>query len=417
MDQIPLLKPTQSYWNLTKLTEIFLHHCERHNIVVWAEFGSLIGLKRHGGAVIPWDYDGDFGMMVADKERFLKTFIEETEDEIVADRDYYYSDPGCMAFYLKNYPDDIIDIIFYEETEHNINSLMNEKTKHDYPSNDGYCYQKVDFYPLSKELMLGHFVYVPYNWDKILTINYGTWKEYPDKFKNYIDQPFLGSPFHEMSRYSINNFEELKKLVDTSTVPFILDKTDFLSCDQEQYQKLIDNQSSGIYGYKSSISWSYLEEPAHKVWTDYLSKSLTHNVVDSPIDDKSFLPEIWNKYVENKLGDWYKLSLCWVMTNSPKVTHFHTDPEYAGGYMKLLAGEKIWWCIAPLDYHYLCNKGYSVKSLAKLQIHELMQLENNYLFGKIYTGVVRDEDLLWFPVNTLHKVITTKDSYEFGGYL
>lgn len=416
MNNTPLNKLPLSYWNLTKLTEILLHHCEMHQIVVWAEFGSLIGLKRHGGSIIPWDYDGDFGMFQKDKQRFLDTFMKETNGEIVTDV-AYYEDQGCLAFYLKNYPNDIIDIIFYEETETTINSLQNVTTKKNYPSNDNYCYQKKDFYPLSKELMLGHFVYVPNNWEKILAIHYDNWKEYPEKFRNYVDAKFLGSPFQPIPRYTITHFSQLKELVEKSTVPFILDKTPFLSVDQDFYQQLINNQKSGIYGYHSSISWSHSEEPAKKVWSDFLSGQLKYNVVDSPVDDKSWLPNYWNEYTRKKLGDSYHLSLCWVMTNSPQVTHFHTDPEYAGGYMKLLSGEKIWWCIAPAEYQYLCSKGHSVASMAKLSIHQLMQLEDNYLFGKIYLGVITNKDFFWFPTNTLHKVITTKDSYGFGGYI
>lgn len=417
MDRFPLEKPTQNYWNLTKLTEILLHHCEKYNIIIWAEFGSLIGIKRHGGAVIPWDYDGDFGMMNNDKNRFLGTFTNEVGSDVIVDVNYYYSDPGCMAFYLKDYPDDIIDIIFYEETENTINSLQNDTTKATYPSNDNYCYQKENFYPLTKTLMLGHVIYIPNKWEKVLTINYGNWEEYPEKFKNYIIPHFLRSPFLEIPKYYITNFSELQKLVETSDVPFILPKTEFLSHNLEEYQRLVNGQKTDIYGYQSSISWDYLEEPAIKVWNDYLSKNLKHNVVDAPIDDKSILPNDWNEYVKNKLGNAYKLSLTWVMTNSPKITHFHTDPEYAGGYMKLISGEKIWWCVAPVDFIYLCSKGHSVTSMAKLQMHELMQLENNYLFGKIYVDIITDGDLLWFPVNTLHKVITIKDSYGFGGYL
>lgn len=419
----------QSYWNLIKLTEILLHHCEKNQIIVWAEFGSLLGLKRHGQSIIPWDYDGDFGMMVTDKKRFLESFIQETKEEIVTDINYY-NDEGCLAFFLKEYPDDIIDIIFYEETEDIINSLQNNVTKETYPSNDNYSYQKNDFYPLSKELMLGHFVYVPHNWEKILVINYDNWKEYPTEFQNFINAKFLKSPFRSLPEYIINDFNELKKLVETSTEPFILSNTSLLSSDQGTFEKLISNQTNNIYGYQSSISWTFLEEPAGKVWSDFLKGNLTYNVVDSPIDDKSILPDDWNAYVKNKfnncnvnkdenksVGDPYQLSLCWVMTNSPKITHFHTDPEYAGGYMKLLSGEKIWWCISPEDYNYLCSKGHSVNSMAKLSICELMQLENNYLFGKIYVNVITNEDLIWFPINTLHKVITTQDSYGFGGYL
>ncbi|XWV25754.1 putative histone demethylase [Tupanvirus soda lake] len=417
MNSTVLERPNQTYWNITRITEELLHHCEKHGITIWIEFGSLIGLMRHGGAIIPWDYDGDYGMFVEDKERFIETFLKEKSLDTVLDIDYY-QDEGCLALHPVDNMDDIVDIIFYKKIGDKVDSLQNDKTKINYPSNDGYCYNKDDLLPLRKTLMLGHMVYYPNNWDKVLKINYGNWYEYPQNYTNYIVPKYLQSPFKNIPEYYLSDFEYLKELVETKTTPFVLKNTKLLSCNKSLYTgQLICTQKRNIYGYTSSITWEQDEKDPVNVWRNYCNNKLNFNIVDSPVDDKTILPNEWNIYVHNKLDNNYDFALTWIMTNAPKVTHFHTDPDYAGGFMKLLEGEKIWWCILPEDYQYLLSKNHTISSIAKLNMYELLQLEDGYLFGKIYVTTITDGDFIWFPINTPHKVITTKHSYGYGGYL
>ena len=417
MNSVINTKPTDAYWNISRITEELLHHCEKHSITIWAEFGSLIGLKRHGGSVIPWDYDGDYGIFIDDKQRFIETFLSEKNPNTILNIDYY-NDEGCLALHPVGNEEDIVDLIFYCVTETLVDSLQSDKTKTEYPSNNGYCYNKNDFFPLRKDLMLGHTVYYPNNWQAVLAINYDAWYEYPINFRNYIIPKFLDSPFKPIKKYhGIDKFSRLKNLVETNNEPFILCDTTLLTVTQEKYQEFINCQHRKIYGYKSSITWDQVENNAKDVWEKFLSNQLDFNIVDSPIDYKYILPAEWREYSWKKLTDNYDFAITWIMTNNPKITHFHIDPEYAGGFMKLLAGEKIWWCVSANDYQYLLKRGYTIASMAQLEMHELLKLENCYLFGKIYVSYLSDNDFIWFPINTLHKVITTKNSYGFGGYL
>ena len=408
-------KPTKTYWTLFKLAEELLSTCEKHNIVVWAEFGSLIGLQRHAG-LIPWDYDGDFGMFVSDKNKFLKALTAEKSDDIIIDIDYYHDD-GCLALRLADNSIDVVDLIFYDDTETGVDSVQNDKTKADYPSNDGYCYKLDDFYPLKKTLFLGHQVRVPNNIDNALKVHYTNWREIPSQFENYITSKYLQWAIKPILVCQANNFAHLKELVEKLDCPMILRKTAFLDCPIDKYAAMIENQKTEIFGYDSSITWTTSQTNAKQIWHKYITNNLKFNIIDSPTDDKSLLLTEWNEYVKNKLADNYQFALTWVLTNSPKTTHFHIDPGFAGGFMKLLQGEKIWWCIKPTDYQYLLNKGHTVKTLTKMPMHQIIQLEDNYLFGKIYADVIKDHDLIWFPINTLHKVITINNSYGFGGYL
>ncbi|MCR5108025.1 MAG: LicD family protein [Lachnospiraceae bacterium] len=50
--------------------------CNRHNIKWWMDWGTMLGLIRHGG-YIPWDDDVDISMMRPDYERFLKYAKDE----------------------------------------------------------------------------------------------------------------------------------------------------------------------------------------------------------------------------------------------------------------------------------------------------------------------------------------------------
>lgn len=215
----------------------------------------------------------------------------------------------------------------------------------------------------------------------------------------------------------VSNIQDLIDCVESFSTPFIIRNTDLLNCSFQDFSKLADQQTTLLKGYSSSLTWDFAELSARDVLEKWQSGTLAENIVDAPVDaQESVMPKEMQIYLKEKLGEKYTHALCWIFTVAPKVTHFHTDPIYAGGWMKLLEGEKIWWLVAPKDYHYLVERGHSVESMAKLEFSEMLELENGYLQDKIYSDIIRAGDLLWFPIYTLHKVITTKSSYGFGGY-
>lgn len=404
-----------SYWNLLKLTEELLHICERHNIIIWPECGSLLGYHRHSG-IIPWDYDGDYGLFATDRNKFIELFNKEKSQNTILDVNYY-KDDGCLIIHFNDNLDDTIDIVFYNQTQTGIDSIQKAETKQAYSCSYPYYMSNDEFHPLKESVFIGHKIYIPNKSEKILETTYGNWKECPKEFQDFVSDNFVVSPFKFITTHTINDFNELRNLIEKSDVPLIVKNSSLLNCSQSQFQKLIEEQKSPIWGYYTSSTWNTDDYFGKQIWKDYTNNSLKVNIVDSPVDDRSMLPDEWTKYIMPKLGAKSHYALTWILTNMPKVTHFHTDPEYAGGFMKLLEGEKIWWCIAPNDYAYLKSKGHSVDTLAELNIYDILRIENNYMFGKLYVGKINENDIIWFPINCMHKVITTKHSFGFGGYL
>ena len=407
-------EPNNSYWNIFKLTEELLHICEKNDIVIWAEYGSLLGYYRHKG-VIPWDYDGDFGIFSKDKPKLIQAF-KVYKSNILLDTDFY-GDTGNSGLYFEGNFDDVIDIIYYDIKPDRIESMQSETTKINYPCKYNYCYDHNDFYPLEKTLFLGHTIYVPNKIERILKTVYGNWNEYPDEFKHYISEKYLRSPVKQIETFEINNFDNLTKTIENMNSPFIVKNFKLLTDDTEKFKNLIINQKAPIFGYYQDIDRVIDEYPAKDIFEQFISNQLKLNIVDSPVENKSILPQEWKTYIDNKLGENNDYSLTWILTNSPKITHFHTDPHFGGGFMKLIEGEKIWWCVNPVDFKFLTDQGHTVDELSKMNVNEIIRLDHNYLFGKLYVGKIADGDLIWFPINCLHKVITTKSSYGFGGYL
>lgn len=53
------------------LAQELLRVCEKHNLKIYAEFGTLLGAVRHKG-FIPWDDDMDFSMLRSDYEKLCQ---------------------------------------------------------------------------------------------------------------------------------------------------------------------------------------------------------------------------------------------------------------------------------------------------------------------------------------------------------
>ncbi|MDE6342751.1 MAG: LicD family protein [Muribaculaceae bacterium] len=78
---------------LMEMVEKLLEVCKKHDIKIWADAGTLLGVIRHKG-FIPWDDDIDLIMMREDYERLLKVAPQEFKHpyffQAVETDPYYY---------------------------------------------------------------------------------------------------------------------------------------------------------------------------------------------------------------------------------------------------------------------------------------------------------------------------------------
>jgi len=107
-------EPNSSYWGLFSIMEYVLAHCEKHKIPIFAEYGTLLGISRHNG-IIPWDWDGDYGVMEEYREKLSKSFeIDPLPKYLVMNKALYKHDDGTFCFTWKDNDDDMVDVVFYK---------------------------------------------------------------------------------------------------------------------------------------------------------------------------------------------------------------------------------------------------------------------------------------------------------------
>ena len=430
-----LSQPDPVHWRICAVLEALLTVAEKHNIPVWADYGTLLGLKRDKGVIL-WDYDADLGMWEHDRVRLMEAVkIEQTKGSItpllVMDENYY-KDVGCMAAYLAKdashtsfWNDDICDIIFNVQEGDIVKSLQTDKVLEEYPCAYNYSGKVSDVLPLKPDILLGHRVYTWNNWELPLNLTYKGWRVPLKNVSEWIVPAFHGPSVRPLREITATTFAEV--LAAKSDTPMIVRNTPLLHSSEERYREALAAQKRPIFGYSSTISWDKHQANADEIYTMFMAHQLPYNIVDAPVDDLSVLPADWLEVATKELGkETAEGALCWVMTNAPNLSHWHTDPEYndpaffsgnPGGWMKLIIGRKIWWALPKEHFSFLESKGHTVESVAKLTLSEMLQLENCYCWGKILVGEIGPGDMLWFPPGCLHKVVTLEHSKGWGGYI
>jgi hypothetical protein len=214
----------------------------------------------------------------------------------------------------------------------------------------------------------------------------------------------------------VSNFSELVFEVENSKKPFIVRDFNLMDISWEKF-KVCLSQEPEIFGYDETVNWDAKYNNGIVVLNSFLKNELKMNVVDSPITKENFLSSEWTSYAKSKLKEHYNFSSTYILTNKNKLTLYHTDPPYAGGYMYLKEGYKTWYCINPEDWNYLQSQNISRDEIIKMTDEEIEKLSNNYLVNKISKNYLSSNDFIWFPIDTLHKVTTEQKSWGIGGYL
>ena len=95
MNEFFVSNKRRSVWNVElELLEAVKSICERHNLVYYADGGTLLGAVRHSG-FIPWDDDLDISMMREDYDKFIAYAQQELPDGFFlqtpeTEEDYFY---------------------------------------------------------------------------------------------------------------------------------------------------------------------------------------------------------------------------------------------------------------------------------------------------------------------------------------
>lgn len=106
-----------------KLLEIAIEILNKHEVVSWAVAGTLLGIIRHDGKMIPWDDDIDIVIRLGQWQLKREEIIKDFEKRNLVIIDYYNDNFDFVPFikYLKIFEKNKYNIV-YEGKTHNANA-------------------------------------------------------------------------------------------------------------------------------------------------------------------------------------------------------------------------------------------------------------------------------------------------------
>jgi hypothetical protein len=412
------------YWEISRISELLLQVCEKDRVRIWAGYEALVGLIRYSG-VIP-NAEGIVWCVHHDEHSEFLRVIQETFLEHVQQHHEYVSISSRFEIEHGVFNDaERVRVFFYKEDQDQlvVTPELEIPNRDDirhrfvyrnerFPVETSYRLDQV--LPLVHTTFLGHRCFLPRNSIETLSSFDHNWQTYKrnGSYDSFFDRPAVLS----LPQFQPENFQVLLELLKTSKTPFCIRNSKLLHCSEEQFQELIRLQVNITTGYgKNSESIGYR---VGDIWQKYQQNKLDVNIVDSPIDSKeTVFTREWIDYAKSSLNELYENSLTWIFTNEPKLTEWHTDPDYGFAFMKLIKGEKIWWLVSPEEFDKLESNGFLESALERLTLVEILKINQFQLFGKVFVHTLKSNDELWFPFKTLHKVFTTEHSHGIGGYL
>jgi len=385
---------------LMSLMEKITHLCRMNKLSFWIDFGTLLGEHRHKN-IIPWDYDIDMCMCKTNYIKLIELFKNQPITNLYCDVNYYNNVDGCLFISDKKGDDIGIDVVCYIENNNMLQNTMSKEILQLYV--DNYDHLIMDIFPNIQVPFCGNYVNIPKNPIKILESEYGSeFMSIPfegDKWLLSNSDKFMSCPFIEVDIRS--------NIINSSITPYII-----RNCSKFKFElndlinSFLSEDPTTMWGYTDISKIEYEFVPPSILIDDWNTNKLKHILVDTVCTNSILFPE--------EIGDNMK---CYTLTKTNNLTEFHIDPDYGGGWMYLKLGIKLWWFISPYDMEFLSKNGITLLDLAGKNFTELLQLCDNYLWGKIYIGEARATDFIYFPRQWAHRVYTYDKSIGLSGYL
>lgn len=193
--------------------------------------------------------------------------------------------------------------------------------------------------------------------------------------------------------------------------PFLVPECREFGLDAAGFRALLAGEQDDLFGYHYFSDTEYeLRYVAPLMGLRRFEEgTLDFVIVDSPVQEPGrVLPAVLRGRVpDDEEGREY--ACCFVLTGAGRVTPFHTDPEFGGGYMHLLAGEKLWWLVDPADA--------PTEALVDRPMARVLTQDGGRLWGRVQVALLRAGGFLYFPPLWSHRVRTTAPAYGLGGYI
>lgn len=403
---------------LMGLFEELSTYCFLRGLPFFLDSGTLLGCVRHRG-IIPWDYDADIGMFTEDYLRLREELQSTPTLQMAAD---YYGEPDTTLALLAAGPgvDGLeinLDVVAYDRDGR---TRMSESMQRTYPldvyrddhtpGSHRYDFPAEDLTSLVAMPFYSGLVRVPGRFLDRLHRCYNDLAPPLDAVEATARQlPFdpLAPPIIPVAEFpSI----EVGLRETGGRTPFLVPDCRDLAIDAARFHALLAREPRPLFGY---VEITETEDEVRTIAPLEAARrlrdgTLDFSIIDAPIHEPGDLLPAALKL--HPLPDERReYACCYVLTRAPNITSFHSDPDFGGGYMHLVEGEKFWWFVDPNDA--------SLDALTGRPMARVLTQNDFRLWGKVQVAHLRGGGCVYFPPSWFHRVLTYEPSYGVGGYI
>jgi hypothetical protein len=409
------------------LFEEFTHLCHLNQIPFWVDVENDMNGLKHSNE-IPQDFNCGVCLTKENYAKLLRLF-ENDNKYTVANlfcNSSVYNDPnGCCRIVSKKYLNIEknfigIDCISYEIGDTITKTLISHATSNGHSVTPSTAvYLNNELFPLKSILLAGNFVLISNKSFYLMKDKYG-------------GETYVKYPTCEYNQKLENNLNKLFLLCCSfKTLPEIQSISNAVKCNSgciirntNQFHFNIQELKETFSKEPSMTSWMMTKDDliiedntnSPKILLEkWENNELTTSITNAPGSSHKFITDFVFSHVDNLAESFKRNHLSYVLTHQNKLTRFHTD---VGGssWVYLIEGKKLWWFITPEDIDELKRNKYPIESLYQLSFTELVFINNNYLWGKIYVLIQDKNDLLYLPDDWAHRVFTYDKAFGIDSY-